>query len=272
MNTATVRYIVNDVASALPFYTDQLGFDVEMNPAPGFAMLARGELRLLLNQPGSGGGGRAVDGTTPAPGGWNRLQIEVDDIESMHANLKAHGAHLRTEVVQGQGGKQLLLEDPSGNLVELFEPKPQRGVKPVPDGYPTVMPFLLADDVDKLLRFIEAAFGGRVEYAMKSADGVMRHATTRVGDSLLMVSKGTDLYGHHPAMLHLYVIDVDVVYAQALQHGASMLREPVNQFYGDRVAAVKDEWGNQWWIATHVEDVGPDEMLRREAQFRRDRS
>jgi uncharacterized glyoxalase superfamily protein PhnB/catechol 2,3-dioxygenase-like lactoylglutathione lyase family enzyme len=270
MSTANVRYIVDDVASALSFYTDQLGFDVEMNPAPGFAKLAKGELRLLLNQPGAGGGGQAaIDGQMPAPGGWNRVQIEVDDLESMREQLKAHGARFRADLVRGQGGKQLLLEDPSGNLVELFEPKPERGVKPVPDGHHTVTPFLLADDVSKLLTFIESAFGGKVEYSMQSADGVVRHATIRVGDSLIMVSKGTDIYGVHPAMLHLYVLDVDIVYAQALQHGASMLREPVNEFYGDRVAAVKDEWNNQWWIATHVEDVSADEMQRREAEFRR---
>lgn len=270
MSTVNVRYIVNDVAAAVDFYTERLGFDIEMDSAPGFAMLARGELRLLLNEPGAGGAGQAAaDGQLPTPGGWNRLQIEVDDLESMHAALKSAGASFRTHIVQGQGGQQALVEDPSGNLVELFQRKRAGVVKQIPDGYHTVTPFLLADDVSKLLRFIEAAFGGKVASEMKSADGVVRHATICVGDSLIMASKGTELYGRHPAMLHLYVLDVDVVYAQALQHGASMLREPVNEFYGDRVAAVKDEWDNQWWIATHVEDVGGNELQDREAAFRR---
>jgi uncharacterized glyoxalase superfamily protein PhnB/catechol 2,3-dioxygenase-like lactoylglutathione lyase family enzyme len=273
MSTVNVRYIVDDVDAAVAFYTEHLGFDVEMDSAPGFAMLTRGDLRLLLNQPGAGGAGQAAaDGQMPAPGGWNRVQIELDDLEAIHAKLKAGGARFRTNLVQGHGAQQVLLEDPSGNVVELFKPKPQRGVKPIPDGYHTVTPFLLADDVSKLLRFIEAAFGGKVETMMKSADGVVRHATIKVGDSLIMTSKGTDIYGEHPAMLHLYVLDVDVVYAQALQHGASMLREPVNEFYGDRVAAVKDEWNNQWWIATHIEDVGGDELQEREAAFRRSHS
>ncbi len=122
---ASVRYIVSDVDAAVSFYAGQLGFTVEMRPAPGFAMIARGDLRLLLNQPGGGGGaGQAMpDGEFPAPGGWNRIQIEVDDLETLVGTLKNAGSRFRNEIVIGQGGKQILLEDPSGNLVELFEPK-----------------------------------------------------------------------------------------------------------------------------------------------------
>src|SRR5436190_22423857 len=119
----SVRYIVDDVEAAIGFYRDQLGFRVDMHPAPGFAMLSRGNLRLLLNRPGGGGGaGQAMaDGALPEPGGWNRFQIEFEDLEATVAGLKAAGARLRNDVVQGIGGKQALVMDPSGNLVELFQ-------------------------------------------------------------------------------------------------------------------------------------------------------
>ena len=120
----SVRYIVHDVDAAIAFYTAQLGFTLVMHPAPPFAMLARGDLRLALSAPNpSGGGGQAMpDGTMPAPGGWNRFAIEVDDFEAMVGRLKAAGAHFRNDIVTGVGGKQILLDDPSGNPVELFQP------------------------------------------------------------------------------------------------------------------------------------------------------
>ena len=123
MSNVSVRYIVNDVDSAIPFYTEMLGFKVEMHPAPGFAALSRGDLRLLLNRPGAGGAGQAMpDGQMPAPGGWNRIQVEVEDLASSVERLKDGGCRFRNEIVEGQGGKQVLVEDPSGNPIELFEP------------------------------------------------------------------------------------------------------------------------------------------------------
>jgi predicted enzyme related to lactoylglutathione lyase len=122
--TVSVRYIVDDVEAAIPFYVEMLDFKVDMHPGPGFASLSRGELRLLLNKPGGGGGaGQSMpDGQAPTPGGWLRFQIEVADIEATVARLKAAGASLRSEIIAGQGGKQVLVEDPSGNPVELFQP------------------------------------------------------------------------------------------------------------------------------------------------------
>jgi catechol 2,3-dioxygenase-like lactoylglutathione lyase family enzyme len=123
MATVNVRYIVQDVDAAIAFYGDLLGFDVEMHPAPGFAMLSRGDLRLLLNTP-RGGGGAGVpmpDGREPEPGGWNRIQIEVDDIERDVEGLRSSGARFRNEIVSGVAGKQILLDDPSGNPIELFQ-------------------------------------------------------------------------------------------------------------------------------------------------------
>lgn len=124
MATVSVRYFVDDVDAAIEFYCGLLGFQEVMRPAPPFAMLSRGDLRLLLSAPGGGPGGGAAmpDGTLPAPGGWNRFQLEVSDLESLVAQLRAAGARFRNEIVTGVGGKQILVEDPSGNPVELFEP------------------------------------------------------------------------------------------------------------------------------------------------------
>jgi len=123
MNKVNVRYIVNDVDAAIPFYTGMLGFKLEMHPAPGFASLSRGDLQLLLNRPGAGGAGQSMpDGQRPGPGGWNRIQLEVDDLEAIVQKLKRAGAKFRNEIVTGNGGKQVLIEDPSGNAVELFQP------------------------------------------------------------------------------------------------------------------------------------------------------
>ena len=124
----SVRYIVNDVDAAIAFYTEALGFKLDMHPAPGFAALSRGELRMLLNKPGAGGAGQATpDGTSPAPGGWNRIQIEMPDLAGTVETLKARGVRFRNQIVEGNGGKQILAEDPSGNPVELFEPGRRAG-------------------------------------------------------------------------------------------------------------------------------------------------
>jgi len=124
MATVQVRYIVNDVDEAIAFYTQRLGFELVMHPAPPFAMLSRGDLRLVLSAPNpSGGGGQSMpDGTRPEPGGWNRFAVEVSDIEATVAELRAAGARFRNDIVTGVGGKQILLEDPSGNPIELFQP------------------------------------------------------------------------------------------------------------------------------------------------------
>lgn len=122
MNSVSIRYIVDDVEAAIAFYTENLDFEVEMHPAPGFAALKREGLRLFLNAPGAGGAGASMpDGSSPKPGGWNRFQVEVEDLEATVKKLKKKGASFRNEIVEGKGGKQILLEDPSGNPIELFE-------------------------------------------------------------------------------------------------------------------------------------------------------
>jgi catechol 2,3-dioxygenase-like lactoylglutathione lyase family enzyme len=119
-----VRYIVTDVDAAIEFYCERLGFHEDMHPAPAFAMLSRGDLRLVLSAPGGGpGGGQAMpDGSLPEPGGWNRFQLEVSDLASTVDELRGHGARFRSDIIVGVGGKQIVVEDPSGNPVELFEP------------------------------------------------------------------------------------------------------------------------------------------------------
>jgi catechol 2,3-dioxygenase-like lactoylglutathione lyase family enzyme len=127
MAKVSVRYIVHDVDQAIKFYTGLLDFIVAMHPAPTFAILDRGDLRLLLSAPSEeGGGGKSMpDGTQPEPGGWNRFELEVDDLDSVVKKLKTQGAHFRNEIVEGVAGKQILLEDPSGNPIELFEYYPR---------------------------------------------------------------------------------------------------------------------------------------------------
>jgi catechol 2,3-dioxygenase-like lactoylglutathione lyase family enzyme len=126
MTSVSVRYIVDDVEAAIAFYTTHLDFRVDLHPAPGFASLSRDNLRLLLNAPGAGGAGQAMpDGRKPAPGGWNRIQLEVKNLAATVDTLRKAGAHFRNDIVIGNGGKQILLDDPAGNCIELFEPPQQ---------------------------------------------------------------------------------------------------------------------------------------------------
>jgi catechol 2,3-dioxygenase-like lactoylglutathione lyase family enzyme len=124
MATVSIRYIVDDVDAAIAFYCRHLGFEEVMHPAPPFAMLVRGDLRLTLSSPNhQGGGGQCLpDGTAPAPGGWNRFAVEVDDLEATVRTLRDAGAHFRGDMVAGVGGDQIILDDPSGNPIELFQP------------------------------------------------------------------------------------------------------------------------------------------------------
>lgn len=133
MATIQVRYIVNDVDAAIAFYCQHLGFKEVMHPAPAFAMLTRGDLRLVLSapNPSTGGGQPMPDGRNQEPGGWNRFAVEVADIQATVEALRKVGARFRNDIVTGVGGKQILVEDPSGNPIELFEPTvPEARLKP----------------------------------------------------------------------------------------------------------------------------------------------
>ncbi len=123
MAQVNVRYIVDDMDAAISFYTEVFGFEVDMHPGPSFAALGRGDLRLLLNTPsGPGGASQPMpDGRRPEPGGWNRFQLVVDDLDHAVESLRRRGAAMRSDVIDGRAGRQVIVDDPSGNAVELFE-------------------------------------------------------------------------------------------------------------------------------------------------------
>jgi PhnB protein len=136
-------------------------------------------------------------------------------------------------------------------------------VKPIPEGYHTVTPYVIVNGAGALIDFARQAFGAEELFRMPGQGGAIMHGEIRIGDSVVMLSDGSPEQPPTSTMLHLYVEDVDAVYRRALDAGASSLREPTNEFYGDRSAGVRDSFGNQWWIATHVEDVSPEELKRR---------
>ena len=136
-------------------------------------------------------------------------------------------------------------------------------VKPVPEGFHTVVPYLTVDDAGALINFIEEAFDAKVTYCMKDDDGTVRHAEAKIGDSMIMIGQARDEWKSRPGMLCLYVPDCDALYKKALDAGAKVVREMADQPYGDRSGGVEDSQGNHWWISTHVEDVSPEELERR---------
>jgi PhnB protein len=140
-------------------------------------------------------------------------------------------------------------------------------VKPIPDKYHTVTPYLVVNGAAGLIDFLQQAFGAQEMERMAEPDGTVRHGEVRIGDSIVMVGEASAQHKPMPTALYLYVTDTDTTYRRAIQAGATSLTEPANQFYGDRNAGVEDPCGNQWWIATHVEDVAPEEMKRRSEAF-----
>jgi len=136
-------------------------------------------------------------------------------------------------------------------------------VKPIPDGYHTVTPYLTVQGVPKLIDFLKQAFEAQEIERMTQPDGTIGHAEVRIGDSVVMMGEARDEWKPMPSGIYLYVNDTDAVYKRALQAGATSIMEPADQFYGDRSAGVKDSSGNHWWIATHKEDVSPEELKKR---------
>ena len=138
-------------------------------------------------------------------------------------------------------------------------------VKPVPDGYHTVTPYLVATDAQKVVEFATRAFDAKVGEEMRREDGTIMHAELQIGDSRIMLGQANEQHKAMPCALYLYVPDTDTTYKKALAAGAVSTMEPANQFYGDRNAGVRDQNGNLWWIGTHVEDVSPEELKKRAA-------
>jgi PhnB protein len=143
-------------------------------------------------------------------------------------------------------------------------------VKPVPEGYHTVTPYLTVDDADKLLDFVKRAFGAKVAHEMRGDDGSIRHADVVIGDSHVMMGQAGGPWKPMPAGIYVYLPDCDAAYRRALAAGGTSIMEPADQFYGDRHGGVTDPCGNQWWVATHIEEVSPEEINRRaEAEARK---
>ena len=137
--------------------------------------------------------------------------------------------------------------------------------KAIPDGYHTVTPYIVVSGAAGLIDFTKQAFDAHERSRKTNPDGTVMHAEVQIGDSVLMIADASDAFAAMPAMIHLYVADVDAAYKSALGAGAESMRKPADQPYGDRSAGVKDTWGNQWWVATHIEDMSEDEMARRVA-------
>jgi len=142
-------------------------------------------------------------------------------------------------------------------------------VKPIPEGYHTLTPYIMVDDAEKFIEFLTKAFGAEELFRMSGEKGEIAHAEIKIGDSQIMLSESTETHKPSPGIYYLYVADVDAVYKKALAAGGVSISEPKDQLYGDRHAAVKDDSGNQWWIATHIEDVSPEEATRREEEYKK---
>lgn len=143
---------------------------------------------------------------------------------------------------------------------------PTPSVQPIPEGYHTVTSFLIVDGANRLLEFLETAFDARTLHRTSRPDGEVGHADIQIGDSRLMLSGSQPQWPALPCAIYLYVEDCDAVYAKALAAGGTSIMEPANMFYGDRHGGVIDPSGNQWWIATHIEDVSSEELVRRSTE------
>jgi PhnB protein len=138
-------------------------------------------------------------------------------------------------------------------------------VKPIPDGYHSVTPYLIVQGARALIEFLNKVFDAKATECFTLPDGSIKHAEVRIGDSMVMMADASAMHPAMPCTLYVYVSDCDAAYRRALEAGATSLMAPADQFYGDRSGGVKDASGNYWWIATHAEDVPPDEMKRRAA-------
>lgn len=146
------------------------------------------------------------------------------------------------------------------------------GTKPIPDGYHTVVPYLINEDASRLIEFLKRVFDAQEINRLAGPDGRVLHAEMKIGDSIVMIGEASEEWTAMPASIVVYVDDVDAAYKRAIEAGAASLREPADQFYGDRSGGVKDLAGNHWWIATHIEDVPPDELKLRAERWMKQRT
>ena len=195
-----------------------------------------------------------------------RLLVETRDVDAVAARAAAAGAKvLQPPTDQPYGERNTKLEDPFGHVWIFSAPIGKRAVKAVPDGVHTVTPYLLVKGAAKLMTFLEKAFRAREKFKLADETGRIHHAEMWIGDSVVMLSDGSDEWGPTRTNINLAVEDCDAMYKSAMAAGGKSLREPATQFYGDRSAGVEDPFGNHWWMSTHVEDVSPEEIERRAA-------
>lgn len=140
----------------------------------------------------------------------------------------------------------------------------------IPNGYSVVTPYLTLKDVEGFIKFVEKTFNGTSQECLRTEDGKIAHAEIRIGDSVIMCGEACGEWGAMPANLYLYVEDCDRFYHRALKNGAVTLRKPADQFYGDRSGGVRDQWGNHWWLATHIEKISHQELQKRIEQVRKE--
>jgi PhnB protein len=191
--------------------------------------------------------------------------VSADRRRKRASALAARVTRTAKNVLFGSLGVAGYVSDVARRRARNRSVKTTSGVKPIPDGYHTVTPYLVVRDVPRLIDFLQQAFGATEIMRSARPDGSILHAEVSIGDSRVMLGEASAPTPPMPGCVHLYVVDTDALYHLALQAGATSLREPTDQFYGDRMAGVQDPVGNQWWIATHVEDVPPAEIARRAA-------
>lgn len=144
-----------------------------------------------------------------------------------------------------------------------MEKKNRKNVDAIPEGFHSVTPFLIVDNAKKFIEFIKSAFGAEVNFLLEEENKMVQHAAVKIGNSIIMLADSMEGMPPETSMLFVYVDDMDAVYKKAVQAGAKPIREPLDEFYGDRAGCVKDDWGNTWWVATHIEDVDEEELKRR---------
>ena len=263
----TPYLIVKGAAAAIDFYERVFGAVEKMRMEDG-ARIGHAELRIgksAIMLADAYPENRLL-GPRELGGSPVRLLVETRDVDAVAARAAAAGAKvLQPPTDQPYGERNTKLEDPFGHVWIFSAPIGKRAVKAVPDGVHTVTPYLLVKGAAKLMTFLEKAFGAREKYKLADETGRIHHAEMWIGDSVVMLSDGSDEWGPTRTNINLAVEDCDAMYKGAMAAGGKSLREPATQFYGDRSAGVEDPFGNHWWMSTHVEDVSPEEIERRAA-------
>ena len=264
-DTITPYLVVRGAAEAIEFYKKVFGA-VETSRVADGARIGHAEMRIgqsavmLADEYPE----HKIVGPRALGGSPVRLQVETRDVDAVAARAAAAGAMiLQPPTDQPYGERNTKLEDPFGHVWIFSAPLGKPGVKPIPDGYRTVTPYLVVRGAAKLIDFLQKAFLASEKFRFAQPDGTIQHAEVSIGDSVVMMGEAGGPFKPMQANLNLYVEDCDAVYRRAIGAGGKSLREPTTQFYGDRSAGVEDPCGNYWWISTHVEDVSPEELERR---------